>query len=188
MTLKIEKTETVYQGWSTVSKLSLSDGDVRFTREVEDHGQAAGVLPFDPQRRVALLVQMPRLPVILAGGSEHLLELPAGLIDPGEEPEAAARREAFEEAGVRLTELERIGYTWTCPGVSTERIILFLAAYSQADRTGAGGGLETEHENIVVVEHRLADLAAAADAGRLEDMKTFLMVQSLRLRRPELFG
>ncbi len=73
------------------------------------------------------------------------------------------------------------------PGVSTERLHLFLAPYRAADRTGEGGGLAEEHENIVVVETALGDLAGMADRGEIEDLKTLALVQSLRLRHPALF-
>jgi nudix-type nucleoside diphosphatase (YffH/AdpP family) len=188
MTASIEKVEVVYKGWSTISKVALRYGDHAFTREVEDHGQAVGVLPYDPVRRMALLVQMPRTPVMLAGQSENLLEAPAGLIDPGEDPEHCARREAEEEAGVALHSLERLANAWSCPGVSTERIVLFLAEYQGSDRVGEGGGLDQENEHIAVVELPLADLAARTDRGDLTDLKTFALVQTLRLRRPELFS
>jgi nudix-type nucleoside diphosphatase (YffH/AdpP family) len=188
VTASIEEVEVVYKGWSTISKVALRYGDHTFTREVEDHGQAIGVLPYDPERRVALLVQMPRTPVMLAGQSDDLLEAPAGLIDPGEEPEYCARREAEEEVGVVLRSLDRLANAWSCPGVSTERIVLFLAEYGAADRVGAGGGLEQENEHIAVVELGLAELAVRADRGDLTDLKTFALVQTLRLRRPELFA
>lgn len=187
MTAKVEKVVQVYKGWSTLSKVTLNDGGTRFEREVEDHGQAVGVLPYDPKRRVALLIQTPRTPVLLSGQTEHLLEVPAGLIDDGEPVETSVRREAHEEVGVKLTTLELIGTLWSCPGVSTETIALFLAPYSQGSRTGQGGGLADENESITVVEESLAALARLADAGDLPDMKTFLLVQTLRLRKPDLF-
>ena len=187
MTVKVEKVVEVYKGWSTLSKVTLSDGDTRFEREVEDHGQAVGVLPYDAERRVALLIQTPRTPVLLAGRAEPLLEAPAGLIDEGESPEESVRREAQEEVGVELTTLQPIGTIWSCPGVSTETIALYLAPYTSASRTGQGGGLADENESITVVEQSLATLAQLADQGGLADMKTFLLVQTLRLREPDLF-
>lgn len=187
MTVEVEGSEQVYKGWSTLSRVTLTDGATRFHREVEDHGQAVGVLPYDPERRVALFVQMPRTPVLLSGETEPLLEAPAGLIDPGEDLETCARREAHEEVGVVLGALEPVGKPWSCPGVSTERIMLYLAPYATADRTGAGGGLAEENENITVVELGLREVAALADAGRLGDLKTLCLIQTLRLRRPELF-
>jgi hypothetical protein len=73
------------------------------------------------------------------------------------------------------------------PGISAERIHLFLAPYSARDRTGAGGGAEGEHENISPSEIALEELAAMADSGHLTDMKTLALVQTLRLRHPHLF-
>jgi hypothetical protein len=88
---------------------------------------------------------------------------------------------------VQLSTLEHVSQVWTMPGLSTERMDLFLAPYTQADRVGQGGGAEGEHENITVVELPLAELARMAGAGTLNDMKTFALVQTLRLRKPELF-
>ena len=74
------------------------------------------------------------------------------------------------------------------PGVSTERMHLYLAPYGEADRAGPGGGVPDEHEHTTVVEMALGALAAMADSGRLDDMKTLVLVQTLRLRRPDLFA
>ncbi len=189
MTVKIRDSSLAYQGWLKIRLVRLAgdDGGV-FEREVEDHGAGVGVLPYDPDRRLALLVQLPRAPVLLAGERLHLLEAPAGLRAPDEDPAEAARREAHEEAGVVLGELDHCGRMWSLPGVSTERMDLYLAPYRAADRTGPGGGLAEEHENIEVVEMPLAALAALADRNALLDMKTLVLVQTLRLRRPELFS
>jgi hypothetical protein len=94
----------------------------------------------------------------------------------------------LEEAGLSLEALEHVGRYWSMPGLSTERADMFLAAYNKADLTGAGGGLPQEHENITRVELPLAELADMADKGALGDLKVFALVQTLRLRRPELFA
>ncbi|MGA3064725.1 MAG: NUDIX hydrolase [Methylocystis sp.] len=99
----------------------------------------------------------------------------------------AARREALEEAGLQLRSLERIATVWTMPGISTERMTLYLAAYGLEDRIAEGGGVSAEHENISVVEIGLGDLAKLMDAGELVDMKTLALTQALKMRYPELF-
>ena len=169
-----------------LATVRLDDG-AEVEREIEDHGQAVAVLPYDPDRRVALLVRVLRPPVLHAGGAAaHLLEAPAGILE--DEPvEDAARREALEEAGVRLRELEAFGAPFTSAGVSTERLHLFLAAYTRADRIEAGGGLEEEHENIRVRETPLAALYDQVMRGEVNDMKTITLCLLLRARRPELF-
>ncbi|RZJ82901.1 MAG: NUDIX hydrolase, partial [Brevundimonas sp.] len=168
--------------------LLLPDGQ-RIAREIEDHGSGVAILPYDPGRRVALLVRQTRTgPLFMGDAAPALLEIPAGLLDhPGEAPEAAARREVLEEIGVRLTALEAAGDAYSSPGCTTESIHLFLAAFEGADRVAAGGGLAEEHEGIEVVETPLADLLADALAGRLRDMKTLAMVLLLHAKRPELF-
>jgi nudix-type nucleoside diphosphatase (YffH/AdpP family) len=186
MAIEIKGREQVYKGWTTLHRLTLSDGKETFTREVEDHGSAVGVLPYDPERRVVLMVRMPRGPVLQAGQTD-ILEIPAGLLEPGESPEAAARREAAEETGLNLGALELVGTFWTSPGISTERITLFLAAYHSGDRVGPGGGLAQEHENISVLELSIQDAVAEMDRGQAVDMRVYTLLQALRLRRPDLF-
>ena len=186
----IEAVETLHQGWGRYLKLTLSQDGDRYVRELEDHGSGVAILPYDPMRRVALLVRQTRAGALFAGDTAPaLLEVPAGLLDhPGEAPEAAARREVLEEIGVRLTALDAAGEAYSSPGCTTESIHLFLAAFEGVDRVAAGGGLAEEHEGIEVVEVGLADLRADALAGRLRDMKTLALVLLLHAKRPDLFA
>jgi len=169
-----------------VATVRLPDGETTL-RDIEDHGRAVAVLPYDPERRVALLVRQFRAPPFHAAGEAEMLEAPAGRLDETD-PAACARREALEEVGLRLGALEPVLVTWTMPALSTERAHLFLARYRASDRVAAGGGLASEHEGITVAETPLAELAAMADAGTLTELKLFALVQTLRLRRPELFA
>lgn len=188
MTTEIVHIETAYQGWGRylIATVRLPDGQT-YKREIEDHGAAIGVLPYDPERKVATLVRQLRVPVLYAEKRPTTLEIIAGLIEDGDAP-ATARREAMEETGLRLGALEDVATAWAMPGISTERMTLYLAAYGAADRVSDGGGLADEHETITVIEMPLAELARLADSGGLTDMKTLVLVQTLRLRRPELFG
>jgi nudix-type nucleoside diphosphatase (YffH/AdpP family) len=181
--------KVLYSGWGRFKLLQvrMKDGSVA-ERQIEDHGQAAAVLPYDPVRRVALLARQPRMGPLYLGLDPYLMEAAAGIIDPGEDAGSAVRREALEELGLRLGELEPVATAWTTPGVSSERGYLFLASYSQADRVARGGGLASEQEDIEVLELPLDQLARMADEGALEDLKTLALVLTLMRRRPELFG
>jgi nudix-type nucleoside diphosphatase (YffH/AdpP family) len=188
MTWKIVEAREIYSGWCRllIAKLTRPDGSV-LSREIEDHGIAACVLPYDPVRKTAVVIRQMRAPLIYAGVREDLVEGIAGLIDDGEDPVGAARREAMEEAGLRLTHIDHVTTAWTMPGMSTERMALMLAEYGEADRVAPGGGLAEEHEEIEVIELGLHELAAMVEAGTLTDMKLLFLVQTLRLRRPDLF-
>ncbi|MHB2209991.1 NUDIX domain-containing protein [Methylobacterium sp. CM6257] len=187
MAPRIGGVRLVHDGWARylVAEVLQDDGS-RITREMEDHGRAVAVLPYDPDRRVATLVSQFRAPVLYSGGPPSHVEVPAGLLDEGA-AEDEARREAAEETGLRLSGLELVASAWSMPGISTERMDLFLAAYGAADRTGTGGGLASESEAVAVHEIPLAELAAMSRRGALTDMKSLVLLFALQLRRPELF-
>jgi nudix-type nucleoside diphosphatase (YffH/AdpP family) len=187
--------ETKYAGFTrievvTLEQIRLDGTTMRLVREVETHGDGAAVLPVDPIRKTAILVRQLRVPVSLnAPDDAFVLEAIAGLIDKvGEDPAVTARREALEEAGLALTQIAPAGAAYSTPGLSTEKIHLFLAEADFArDRVNKGGGLAEEAEDIEVVELPLATLAAMADMGEIRDFKTLALIQTLRLRRPDLF-
>ena len=162
---EIVEKRTLHAGWCNLLRLRIRVDSGEVLREVEDHGRAVAVLPYDPVRRTALLIKLLRAPVLLTAGIAELLEVPAGLADESD-PAETARRELWEETGLRLSNVEALGCVWTMPGISTERMDLFLAPYSEADRVGAGGGLASENENITVQEISLDDLWASCKPGK----------------------
>jgi nudix-type nucleoside diphosphatase (YffH/AdpP family) len=184
---EILERENVYDGYLAIDRLRvrLADGAIVW-REVERHGDAAAVLPYDAERRCALIVRLFRAPVFLVSGESEVEEACAGMIED-EDGEAAARREAQEELGVVLGSLEFVARIWSSPGVSSERQTLFLARYAARDRVSAGGGNPPEHEGIRVIERSLPQLGRELDAGRIADGKLVTLILALRLREPALF-
>ena len=184
---KIERVETLYEGWRKLLKLTVQMPDGRtMAREVLNSADAAAVLPYDLEQRRVILIRQFRAPVMHAEGQTSLLEAVAGLLDE-DEPEACAKREALEEAGLRLRSLELVVTAWSTPGITTERLHLFLAPYTSADRVEEGGGLTEEHEDIEVLEIGLDELMGMLQQGAVTDMKTLVLIQALQLRHPELF-
>ena len=182
---EILSSRALYEGWLNLRlvRLRMDDG-VECDRHVVEMRRAVAVLPYDPERRVALVVSMPRTPVMLAGLPD-MLEAIAGILE--DEPADCARREALEEAGVALGALEPVGQIWSIPSVVTEKIDYFLSPYRAADRVADGGGLVEEQENILVHELPLADLWRRFEAQQLQDGKLVILLLTLRARRPALF-
>ena len=101
----------------------------------------------------------------------QLWEIPAGTLDPGEEPEACARRELLEETGVTAARLERLTSIWTTPGFTTEVIHLYLA-------TGltAGEPSRERDEFIEVVPQPLSRVLELIRDGVIVDAKTVVAI------------
>jgi nudix-type nucleoside diphosphatase (YffH/AdpP family) len=179
------ETHLVREGWFNVVTVKARIGGDEIERDIVEHPSGAAILPYDPDRRVALMIMQTRLPV-LASGEGPMIEVIAGALD-GEAPDLCARREAMEEGGVRLDRLEPVARVWPTPATSTERVDYFLAEYRRQDRVGRGGGLNEEQEHLRVCEVPLGELWRRAEAGELRDAKTLTLVQALRIRRAELF-
>ncbi len=183
---RIVATRSVYKGWNSFDIVTVEATDRkgrqrRHEREVVDHGDAGVVLAIDRARDVANMVRQWRAPLVAAGGDPFLLEACAGILDPGETPEQAARREAEEETGLRVTALRGVGSVLPSAGTLTERMHLFIAEVSAGDRVEEGGGNPHEGEDIEVVEIPLPELFAMARRGAIEDAKTLILVQRLMI-------
>jgi nudix-type nucleoside diphosphatase (YffH/AdpP family) len=151
-------------------------------RESYDMGDGAAVLPVDKARDRVLLIRQFRWPVYEAGHRQLLIEAVAGKLD-GDEPEACVRREATEEAGIRLGQARRIFHGFTSPGAVKERISLFVADYDSTAQRAKSGGNENEGEDIEVLEMPLDDALAMAASGEIMDAKTVLLLQWAALNR-----
>jgi ADP-ribose pyrophosphatase len=144
-----------------VEEIELPSGR-RSTLELVSHPGAAAIVPLDADGRVLLVRQYRH-----ATGGAWLLEVPAGKLDPGETPEQCARRECEEETGFRPRELTPLGWIWTTPGFTDERIWLFLA------RDLEPGRQDLQADEALAVERMpLADAVARALAGGIDDGKS----------------
>jgi nudix-type nucleoside diphosphatase (YffH/AdpP family) len=185
--IKIVHTHTAYAGWTRllVATIQLPGGRT-IKREIEDHGQAVCVLPYNPVRKTAILVRQMRASVLFAADQQDTLEAIAGVIED-KDADTCVRREVMEEALLKLDSIEHVFTGWTMPGISTEFMHFYLAIYSGEARPETRGGLASEDEATVAVEIGLAELAQMADRDELPDAKTLVLLQTLRLRKPELF-
>jgi 8-oxo-dGTP pyrophosphatase MutT (NUDIX family) len=102
MTIRISEARVLFEGWTKFLAVTLQQADGRSTeRAVLDHGASVCVLPYDPERRLALVVCQTRVPLLYLGCREQLMEAIAGRVED-EQPLEAVRREAMEEAGLRI--------------------------------------------------------------------------------------
>ncbi|MFH1483346.1 MAG: NUDIX hydrolase [Chloroflexota bacterium] len=164
--LKREKalsSRRIYQGRALglrVDEVEMPSGR-RATREVVEHPDAVVVVPLDGEGGVYLVRQYRQ------AVDKHLLELPAGGVEPGETPEACVVRELREEIGMRPGKIERVGGFYSAPGFCTEYLYLFLARDLRPDRLPA-----EDAEVIDVVHVALKEIPRLIASGEIEDSKT----------------
>lgn len=153
-------------------------------REAYDRGNGATVLLYDTCRRTVLLTRQFRLPAYVNGHPDGmLLEAAAGLLDD-QDAESAIRREAVEETGHTIGALEHVFDVYMSPGSVTERLHFYAAPYDPGSRTGDGGGVADEGEDIQVVEVDFTDALDMIGSGAIVDAKTIMLLQWAALSGP----
>ncbi len=150
------------------------------TRELLDRKQAVAVLPYDPLRDEVVLIEQFR---VGAGEDETgpwVIETIAGYQESGESAEAVAHREAHEEAGCEVTDLELMHHYYSGPGSTNERIKIFLGRTESSDINGIHG-LDEEGEDIKV--HVISSEQAFdwLDSGRIDSAVPIIALQWFRL-------
>lgn len=205
--MRIVRRELLSDAWARLERVTFDyrradGGTERQVREVYHRGHGVAILLHDASRDTVVLVRQFRLPVLevehgdrgpLGGparppmpddgaGPGFLLEVPAGVLDD-EAPAARVRAEVREETGHEIGEPRFLFAAYVSPGSVTELIHYFTAPYAATDRTGAGGGLAGEGEDIEVVELPLDDALGRVADGRIRDAKTILLLQHAALAR-----
>jgi nudix-type nucleoside diphosphatase (YffH/AdpP family) len=170
--MRIIDRKLAYDGHYKLSQLQVQDEDTVLKRERFEPGTAVAALVYNTQTQQYILTRQYRV-----GPEKELVEIAAGMIDAGEEPEDAIRREIQEELGYDVDYLEKIVPMLPSPGTSAEVITLFYAEVS--NQSGKGGGLAEENEKIEAVYYRSEELWKAS----FEDGKTLITVQWAQLRK-----
>lgn len=153
-------------------------GEVR--REIFERGHAAVLLPFDPVRDEVILIEQIRIAAFDTSDTPWLLELVAGMIEPGETVEEVARREAMEEAGLSVGRVKKFMSYLASPGGTSERLSLMVG---EVDATTAQGihGLADENEDIRVHVVSREQAYQWVEEGRIDNAASVIALQWLQL-------
>ncbi len=167
MSFELLKSEIVYPGRAfTIRRdtLRLPDGREN-SFDIVVHIGSVIILPLDSDGNLLFVRQYRH-----AAGAE-LLELPAGTLDPGELPEACARREVREETGMAAGKLEHLGGFFLAPGYSTEYMHVYLATDLRHDP------LEADADEFLTMEpFPLSEALAMFERGEIQDAKSIAAI------------
>ena len=154
-------------------------------RELFLRDPAVGVLLYDPWRDELVLVEQFRIGLLPSGQEPWIVELVAGIVEPGESVRAVGTREALEETGCPVDRLEPIADYFTSPGGSCERFHLFCG---RVRAEGAGGifGLPHEGEDIRALVLSFERAMALLAAREIDNAHTLIALQWLQSNRQRL--
>ncbi|WP_049043839.1 GDP-mannose pyrophosphatase, partial [Enterobacter asburiae] len=128
-----------------------------------------------------ILTRQFRFPVFINGHEDDLIEAAAGLLD-NMDPESRIKAEAEEETGFQVSSVQKIFEAYMSPGSVTEKLYFYLAEYQPQDRTGAGGGIKAEGEDIDVLEMTLEEALRGIETGKIADGKTIMLLYHIALK------
>jgi GDP-mannose pyrophosphatase NudK len=172
--------------WYTLNKVTFdfrkNNGTwERVSREAYDRGNGATILLYNPGRKTVVLTRQFRMPTYLNGNTDGMLiEACAGLLEE-DNAEDCIRRETEEETGFKIDKVQKIYEAYMSPGSVTEILHFFIAEYHKDMQVSAGGGLDTDHEDIQVLELDYTQALEMCKTGVIRDGKTIMLLQYLRL-------
>jgi len=187
----IVKKESLYKGFFELNRYHLkhklfAGGESKLImREVFERGHAVAVLPFDPIRDELVLLEQFRFPAMETNDKPWLIEVVAGIIEPGENLEDVCHREAQEEAGIVLTNLQKMSSYLASPGACTERIHVYLAQVDASTATGIHG-LDSEAEDIKVLRVSLEQAKQWLEEGKIDNSTAIIALQWLLLNKQKV--
>ncbi|EOS9415481.1 GDP-mannose pyrophosphatase NudK [Yersinia enterocolitica] len=182
MSVKIEniRSELLSKNWFKLHKYTFDLIDdngtsVQQIREVYDRGNGATILLYNRPNGTVLLINQFRMPTYVNGNPDGmLLETCAGLLD-NDSPEECIRREAMEETGYQVDNVQKLFEAYMSPGGVTEIVHFFAAEYHVAQKVTDAVGVEDEV--IEVVELPFTEAIAMIADGRIKDGKTIMLLQ-----------
>ena len=187
----LEHRETSFSGYFAVETVTLrhrlfaGGWSSPIRRELFQRGDAVGVLPWNPHTDEVVLIEQFRVGAMRGTDNPWMLELIAGIVEPGESDLGVAHREAEEEAGCQLSRLEPIATFYPSAGACSEQIRLFIGETTGADH-GSVKGVAGEHEDILVHQMPCSEAFAMLDRGEINNGHTLIALQWLALHGERL--
>ena len=183
--------ETLYDGFFSIVRYRfrhrLFNGEMsgEVHREVFERGHAAVLLPYDPLRDEVVLIEQIRIPALDSSATPWLLEMVAGIIEPGETTEQVARREAVEEAGLKVGRTKPIVSYLASPGGTSERLSILVGEVDASQAEG-NHGLEEENEDILVHVVSREQAYRWVEEGIIDNAASVIALQWLALHHEKL--
>lgn len=151
-----------------------------------DRGEAAGALIYLTDRRSFVFVRQFRYAVYSKGEEGWIDEIAAGVMEKEDTPLSCIRRECIEESGYEIDSFHSLGWFYVSPGITNERIHLFIGMCTSDCKKHKGGGLDEENEDVYLVEMSREEVKRKLWDGYFKDGKTIIALQYFFLNESRL--
>ena len=189
----IERERRVFDDFFKIDEFLVSHEQIDGTmsasqkRLVFERGDSVAVLLLNVDSKSVVLVAQFKVPALVGRRRDDrsttdgwIIETVAGMVDANETPEAAAIRETFEETGYQVRQPQLLSRFFSSPGGTSERVFLYFAEVSDADKIGKGGGIEDE--DIKIVQLTIDELFSRLSEKSIEDPKLLVAACWLQSR------
>ncbi|WP_235216709.1 GDP-mannose pyrophosphatase NudK [Archangium violaceum] len=183
--IRIKDVVVLSDDWYVLRKTTFDfkrkDGSwQQVSRETYDRGNGATILLYNREKKTVILTRQFRFPAFVNGHHGMLIETCAGLLDK-DDAETCIKRETEEETGFLVNNVRKVFEAFMSPGSVTEILHFFVGEYADRDKTGEGGGVHSDGEDIEVLELPLAQALRMISTGEIMDGKTIMLLQHARL-------
>jgi nudix-type nucleoside diphosphatase (YffH/AdpP family) len=180
----LQKREVLYEGFFNIEAYRLqrlSDQET-INRYVVQRPDAAVILLFNKETDKLYFVKQLRAPALQRESDPYLIELPAGVFEPGENPELTVKREALEETGFKVESPTFLMAFYASPGTFSEKIYAYYAEVTHDQKVETGGGVVSEAEDIELLTVPRLTVYEWVDQNEIVDAKSLITLQWFRSR------
>ncbi|WP_299113481.1 NUDIX domain-containing protein [uncultured Winogradskyella sp.] len=154
----------------------------RLSRETYNRGNGTAILLYNKEKGTIILTKQFRMPTYENDKNDGMsIEVCAGAIDKGGTPLQTIIREVEEEVGYKITDAKQVLTAYTSPGALTEKMYLFVAEYNDGMKINDGGGLESEGEEIEILEIPFNTAILMIQNEEIIDAKTIMLLQYAKI-------
>lgn len=186
--IKILSTKVVSNFWGTLEHVKFNytfkNGEtVNLIHEVYGKSDGVALLLFNKKNKTVILTKQFRMPMYVAGvNGGFSYEVCGGVIDNNEVPEQSVVREAKEEIGYRILNLEKVMTLFLSPGIVKEQVHLYIGEYDNDCKVEPGGGVASENEEIEIEELTIIEAFKMIEEQKITDARTILLLQHISLK------
>ena len=179
---KIINKKNLYSGFFSLNKYEFihekhnGEWTSNVEREVFSGAHVSTLLPYDPIKKEIILIQQFRAGVLSRYDENYLLEIVAGIVDEGENPEQTAIRECFEETGCEVKQIHPVQSYFPAPGSSESYYHLYLGEIQAFDGERIKG-LEKENEDILVKSFKIEEVKQMLKEKKIMNGLTLVALQ-----------